>query len=115
MNFMGIGMALRWVWGILSMPLGGGAPKRNELLDEMRASREQFQGLVTTLLTNHLAHLDDRMQAQTVAMTEMTTTLKAVAESVGSLHGQIRGEHDDLSKKMDNIDRELARIEGKIL
>ena len=42
MNFMGIGVALRAIWGFLSMPLRGGAKSQKDQLIEILTSQAQY-------------------------------------------------------------------------
>ncbi len=63
---------------------GTGGPKKNECREEAQAYRDQMH----TLMTNHIAHLDAKQEAQTETLIQISTSLQGVTLALQEIHGQ---------------------------
>ena len=100
MNFMGLGIALRWIWGMLSTPIGGGKPSQKDQLIELLTAQANAN---QTMITNHMAHMQ-------VAMESMSASQKETADSLRENTATLK----EIRNSIENGNIRLAHIEGRL-
>lgn len=111
MDFYWIGAIVRWLGSMLTMPIfGSGGPRKNEWREEAQAYRDQMH----TLMTNHIAHLDAKQEAQTETLIQISASMRENTMALQALHGHIRGAQDKTDSAHQEMSKDLARIEGRL-